>query len=166
MIPMKLITNALGSKINGVIHYGDAIEAEIADYEFSGVKKVIWIHPNNAVISTLYPATAVKNYRNQFVTLQLSNEDAQFTKRLESYVNENVMHIDLDAFNLLKVNPIQGASVDSKSIVEGLGGLTDKYPSIKGICVTNDSREIEKLLEERGFDKIYSIDKATLYVKK
>ena len=165
-MPMKLIKSALLTPIQGVIHYGDVIDAEIADYEFHSVKKLIWIHPNISVVSDLYPKTASRNYRSQFITVSLSNKDTINTKTLSTYITENILYVNLDNFNVIKINTVNGVENEPLKIVEGFGNLLSKYQTIRAVCVDDDSRDIEKYFQTQNFDKTYTVNNCSLYVRK
>jgi len=130
-----------------------------------GIKKVIWMHPVNSYVTSLYAFTSLKHYKSQFVIQNLSDKDNQFAKRFDTYCNTNIVYLNMDNYDVIKLNNIAGQLVDYKAIITGFGEITNKYPGIKAIIVTEDSVEIKDLLKQLKFVKGFISNKSTLYVR-
>lgn len=165
-MPLKLIVNeAKIDKLVGIIHYGDVADAEADDYGFNGVKKVIWIHPNPQKNMMLYAKVVAKSYRNHFSSTQLINEDTAYGKRFDSYVRENIAYLNLDQFNILKVNPMAGIPIDSMKFLEGTGKLLEQHNSIQAVLLPSDNKEIESYMNQKGFKRALITENSILYTR-
>ena len=166
---IKLKNNHL-VKVEGIIQYGDAYDQEISDYGFQGsIKKILWIHPNPLNNATLYSKVAPKVFKSSFNSIELIDENLKPTvKRFDSFVKENISFLNLEQYQLVKLNKIAGMpKLDAKKILQGFGKLLTIHDSIKAILIPteSDNKEVEGLLSEFGFEKNLMTESSILYVR-
>ncbi len=159
MISVNTIKNELGIKtIEGIIHYGSVDDKDIHDYNINNVKKVIWMHPNQQTNSSTYFRTSGKRFQSHFSSVQLMQENkTPFQCRFDEYIKSNISYINLDKFNIIKINSIPFENrMSSEEVLSILKGIGDRnytvHESIRAFCLPNNSNDIEIFLKEFRFE--------------